>query len=86
MSGLGTLFSGTYIGVDIGKSSERQNQFTGLEVGPIIAEDLPGRQFVLRSDDPGSLDLRSPLFFRRVRVGQVVAQDLDRDGKGVTMT
>lgn len=85
VSGLGTLFSGAYIGVDIGKSSERQDQFTGLEVGPIIAEDLPGRQFVLRSDDPGSLDLRSPLFFRRVRVGQVVAQDLDRDGKGVTM-
>jgi len=71
--------------VDIGKSSKRQHQFTGLEVGPIIADDLPGRQFVLHSDDPGSLDLRSPLFFRRVRVGQVVAQDLDRDGNGVTM-
>jgi len=85
VSGLGTLFSGAYIGVDIGKSSKRQHQFTGLEVGPIIADDLPGRQFVLHSDDPGSLDLRSPLFFRRVRVGQVVAQDLDRDGNGVTM-
>jgi paraquat-inducible protein B len=85
VSGLGTLFSGAYIGVDIGKSSKHQDQFTGLEVGPIIAEDLPGRQFVLRTDDPGSLDLRSPLFFRRVRVGQVVAKDLDRDGKGVTM-
>jgi len=85
VSGLGTLFSGAYIGVDIGKSSKRQHQFTGLEVGPIIADDLPGRQFVLHSDDPGSLDLRSPLFFRRVRVGQVVAQDLDRVGNGVTM-
>ncbi|MDP9133118.1 MAG: MlaD family protein [Nitrospirota bacterium] len=85
VTGLGTLFSGAYIGMDVGKSSKRQDQFTGLEVGPVIAEDLPGRQFVLRTDDPGSLDLRSPLFFRRVRVGQVVAKDLDQDGKGVTM-
>jgi len=85
VSGLGTLFSGSYIGVDIGKSSKPQRHFVGLEVGPVVAADLPGRQFVLHSDDPGSLDRGSPVFFRRVRVGQVVASDLDQDGKGVTV-
>jgi paraquat-inducible protein B len=85
VSGLGTLFSGSYIGVDIGKSSKSRREFTGLEVAPVIAADLPGRQFVLRSDNPGSLERGSPVFFRRVRVGQVVASDLDQDGKGVTI-
>ena len=85
VSGLGTLFSGSYLGVDIGKSTKPRREFTGLEVAPVIAADLPGRQFVLRSGDPCSLDRGSPVFFRRVRVGQVVAQDLDQDGKGVTI-
>ena len=84
VSGLGTLFSGSYIGVGIGKSTKSRREFTGLDVAPVIAADLRGRQFVLRSDDPGSLERGSPVFFRRVRVGQVVAQALDQDGKGVT--
>ena len=35
--------------------------------------DVPGRQFVLRADDLGSLDVGSPVYFRRVQVGQVVS-------------
>jgi len=33
----------------------------------------------------GSLDIGSPVFFRRVEVGRVVAYQLDKDGKGVTL-
>ena len=86
VSGLGTLLSGGYIGIDIGKSRESRRDFVGLEVAPIVTAEEPGRQFVLRADDLGSTDVGTPIYFRRVTVGQVVATTLDKDGKGVTFT
>ena len=84
ISGLGTLLSGSYIGVDIGRSTIPLRAFTGLDVQPIVTGEDPGRQFVLHSEDLGSLDIGSPVNFRRLQVGQVVASTLDQDGKGVT--
>ena len=84
VSGLGTLFSGSYIGVDIGKSGKARTEFTGLNVPPVVTGDTPGRQFVLHSETLGSLDIGSPVYFRRVAVGQVVGSELDKDGQGVT--
>lgn len=86
VSGLGTLLSGAYIGMDAGQSKETRQHFSGLEVPPIITGDLPGRQFVLKSADLGSLDIGAPVYFRRVPVGQVVAYQLDKSGQGVDLT
>lgn len=86
VSGLSTLIGGSYIGVDAGVSSERQNKFIGLETPPAVSQEVPGRQFFLHSSDVGSLDTGSPLFYHRMQVGQVVATELDREGKGVTIT
>lgn len=85
ISGLGTLFSGSYIGVDVGTSSQPQREFTGLEIPPVVTADRPGRRFVLRGTDLGSLERGSPVYFRRVHVGEVVAVDLDQDGGGITV-
>ena len=85
ISGLGTLLSGSYIGVDIGKSDTTTHDFVGLEVPPIVTGDRPGRQFSLHANDLGSLDIGTPIYFRRVEVGEVVAYNLDADGRGVTL-
>ncbi|HJV36424.1 intermembrane transport protein PqiB, partial [Geomonas sp.] len=85
VSGLGTLIGGTYIGVDAGTSTESQDKFVGLETPPAVSMNVPGRQFVLHAADVGSLDAASPIFFRRLQVGQVISTDLDADGKGVTI-
>lgn len=85
ISGLGTLFSGAYIGLDIGRSTTKRNEFTGLEIPPIVTIDQPGRHFILRSDDLGSADLGTSIFFRHTQVGSVVAHELDQNGKGVTI-
>jgi paraquat-inducible protein B len=85
ISGLGTLLSGAYIGADAGSSEETAGEFTGLEVPPIVTRDASGRQFLLRSRDVGSLDIGSPVYFRRIKVGQVAAYELDGDGRGVTL-
>ena len=81
VSGIGTLVSGNYIGIDPGKSKKRSKQFVGLEVPSVVTAGQPGREFVLRADDLGSLGIGSPLYYRRLNVGQVIAYDLAGDGK-----
>lgn len=85
ISGLGTLLSGAYIAADGGISDETTKEFTGLEVQPTVTRDASGKQFMLHADDLGSVDVGSPIFYRRIKVGQVSAYDLDSDGKGVNL-
>ncbi|MDQ3186748.1 MAG: MlaD family protein [Pseudomonadota bacterium] len=85
VSGLTTLLLGAYIGADPGIATEKTDKFTGLEVPPIITRDASGKQYALHATDIGSLDIGSPVYYRRVKVGQVTAFDLDDDGKGITI-
>ncbi len=52
---------------------------------PVDTQDMPGREFVLRANDLGSLEVGSPVLFRRVKAGQIVSYALDPGGRGVTM-
>ena len=83
ISGLGTLLSGNYIGFESGKSDKQQRKFTGIEVPPVITRGQPGRQFVLKTENLGSLGIGSPIYYRRLQAGQVIAYELARDGKGL---
>ena len=85
ISGLGTLVSGAYISVDVGHSTAPRTQFVGLEIPPIVTSGLPGREFILHADDLGSLGVGSPVFYRHIASGQVVAYTLDPGGTGVTI-
>ncbi|GAP34546.1 PqiB family protein [Piscinibacter sakaiensis] len=77
VSGLGTLFSGAYIGVDAGVSEEEREQFVGLEAPPFMLRGEPGGSFVLVAENLGSLEVGSPVSYRRTRVGRVVGYQLD---------
>jgi paraquat-inducible protein B len=77
VSGIETLFSGAYIGVDAGESTKQKRHFTGLENPPFVLRGEPGRGFVLRTEDLGSLDVGSPILYKRNRVGRVVGYNLD---------
>jgi paraquat-inducible protein B len=85
ISGLGTLVSGAYIGVDVGHSTEPERYFEGLEVPPIVTSGLPGREYVLHAIDIGSLTIGSGVFYRHIPAGQVVAYSLDPGGESVTI-
>ena len=85
ISGLGTLVSGAYIGVDVGHSNEPERSFSGLEVPPIVTSGVPGREFVLHASDIGSLNIGSTVFYRHMPAGQVVAYALDPGGDSVTI-
>ena len=86
VSGLSTLLSGAYIGVDAGKSEETKTEFTGLEKPPQVARDEKGSSYILHGDNLGSIDVGSPIFYRRIQVGQVTSFDLDDSGRGIKMT
>ena len=83
ISGLGTLFSGAYIGMDPGKPGKKNLFFKGLETQPIVTTDLPGRHFMLKAERLGSLDIGKPVYFRQIKVGQVVAYEMKKDGQTV---
>src|SRR5262249_18328711 len=85
-SGPGTLLSGNYLGFAVGKSTKPQRTFTALEVPPIITGGQPGREFTLKAHDLGSLGIGSPIYYRRVQAGQVIAYDLAGDGDVVDVT
>ncbi len=77
VSGLGTLFSGAYIGVDAGVEDEERTHFMGLEAPPFVLRGEPGRTFELAAQDLGSLDVGSPVYYRRAQVGRVAGYTLD---------
>ncbi|KND59073.1 Paraquat-inducible protein B [Candidatus Burkholderia verschuerenii] len=85
VSGLGTLIAGSYVGMDLGVTKTKRYDYVGLESPPVITTDVPGREFVLKSDTMGSLDVGAPVYFRRLQVGQITSYELDADGMGVTL-
>lgn len=85
VTGLGTLLSGSYIAVDIGRTGESRRNFIALKQPPTFTSDTPGKVFVLRADNLGSLDVGSPVYFRRLQVGHVTGYELDQDGKALTV-
>lgn len=85
VSGIDTLLSGAFIGADVGESDTVADNFIGLEIPPAVSHGAPGRGFMLHADDLGSLDIGSPVYFRRIQVGRVVSYQLDKDGKGVSL-
>lgn len=88
VSGLGTLLSGAYISVDAAESTNGGDavyEFVGLEKPPEVTSGRPGSRFTLFASDLGSLEIGSPVYYRRIEVGQVIGYDLDESGKQVNI-
>lgn len=83
VSGLGTLFSGAYIGVDPALDGKPAREFDGLARAPVVTTDEPGRHFVLHSFRAGAFASGIPVFYRKIRVGEVTSSELDASGEFV---
>lgn len=83
ISGVDTLLSGAFIGADAGSAQARKKEFVGKETPPPITYGEQGKRFTLHTEDLGSLDIGSPVYYRRIEVGQVISYQLAEDGKGV---
>lgn len=78
VSGLETLVSAAFIEVDPGPG-EPQTEFTGLEAPPVLRYDAPGKEFVLVSDTLGSVATGTRVYFRQIKVGEVLGYELTPD-------
>jgi paraquat-inducible protein B len=83
VSGLSTLLSGAYIGIDPGKEGDDAEHFAGLETPPALTDNSPGSHFMLRANNLGSLDAGSPVYFRMIKVGQMISYRFAEDGQSV---
>jgi paraquat-inducible protein B len=85
VTGLGTLFSGAYIGMIPASEGKSLRHFKGLEKPPIVTGEVPGRKFKLEALRLGSLNPTSPVFFRQIKVGEVTDFALEAGGESVSV-
>jgi paraquat-inducible protein B len=82
VSGLGTLLSGAYIGLEPG-DGEAARSFAGLTEPPPISSNVPGREYVLTTSTLGSVSRGAPIYYRGLEIGQVLGYELTEDARAL---
>lgn len=86
VTGLETLLSGEFIGIDPSTDEgDTVYEFVGLETPPPFTSDVPGTTFQLVADTLGALDVGAPVYFRWLEVGRLTHYELDASGDSVAM-
>ena len=86
LEGLSTLASGSYLGMQPGRTAgKRRSEFTGREDPPVLEAEVPGRTFELQATRVGSVSVGSPIFFRDLNVGTVLGWDIGDMVESVTI-
>ena len=71
--------------MEIGQSKQKRRDFVALDAPPVVTGETPGRFFALKTPNLGSLDSGTPIYFRRLQVGQVASYELDTDGQSLSI-
>ena len=79
VSGLNTLLSGAYIGIDSSEDGNPSKSFIGLESPPPRENTVAGASINLQADNPESLHKGSPIYFKQFPVGQIDSVELSDD-------
>jgi paraquat-inducible protein B len=86
ISGLQTLFSGSYIDLlPAMEGGQQKRDFVGLENPPVLQSDVPGRTFLLNAARIGSLNLGSPIMYRDLEVGEILGWDIGEMARSITI-
>lgn len=91
ISGITTLFSGTYIGMlpQRAEGELQENESTvcyqALEEPPATKPNRPGREFKLMTDSMGSLDIGTPIFYKQLQVGEIINYRLSTENGQVEL-
>ena len=83
VSGLGTILSGAYISMQPGSPGKKMRHFTGLDSPPPLKMDIPGTRYVLTSPTLSSLDIGTSIFYRKLKVGEVINYQLDEKNNNI---
>ncbi len=86
ISGIGTLFSGTYVGMLPVRATDAETAnsaelacYEVLDEAPNVRPERPGRTYRLVTDAMGSLDIGTPIFFKQLQVGEVINYSLSAE-------
>ena len=79
-SGLGTLVSGAYIEIEPGTGAP-QFHFIGLEKQPVVKSEEQGKKITLVTQNLGSIDTGSPIYYQGLLAGEVMGYELGNDLK-----
>lgn len=77
IQGLDTILSGSYIGIQIGTSTQARREFTGLTSTPPVSLDTPGLHLKIRADALGSIQAGTGIYYRNVNIGEVQKYQLE---------
>ncbi|MEM6625190.1 MAG: MlaD family protein [Pseudomonadota bacterium] len=87
LTGLSTILSGAYIEVDWSRPpSSSRREFEGRDVPPLTPPGAQGRHVRLTSPDAGSASVGAPIYYRKLKVGQIESRELSEDFRQVTYT
>lgn len=83
ITGLDTLFSGTYINILPGEGKQA-TEFTSISEQPI---SIPNNALLLnlKNDNAASINVGTPIFFKKIQVGEVVQVRLDKSEQFVNI-
>ncbi|HEY7867065.1 MAG TPA: MlaD family protein, partial [Psychromonas sp.] len=84
ISGLDTLFSGSYINLQLGDGEYTTNFIAQTEQPITIPENA--RLINLQSENAGSINVGTPLFYKNIQVGEVADIRLDQSGQTVNIS
>lgn len=83
VSNLGTLINGVYIVMDPGEPGTYQTHFEGLNEPPLFESGEPGTPYILQAEELGSFDVGSPIYYRKIKVGEVTSYKLSENRSSV---
>ena len=83
VSGLETLVSGNYIAFKPLKEGAKTRQFNALASQPVPGESEGGISLVLRASELSSIQEGSPVYYRRLKIGEVTRYALADDSHSV---
>lgn len=85
ISGLGTLLSGPYIEIKPG-NGEKRSHFTGLTIPPQLKSNAEGKQFILETNNLGSMKPGTPINFHGITVGEVLSHELSAQANAIRLS
>ena len=85
VTGLGTLFSGSYIAMSPGPpESKKARKFVGLNEPPVKPMG-DGMNVVLTASRLHGLAIGAPIYYLDVKVGEITYSDINKEGTGVEL-
>ncbi len=79
ITGLDTIVKGSYFEIEPGTAQETTRTFTALDEPPPLSSRNAGLHLTLYSDEAVSLHPGSPVYFKKIEVGEVISNHLQDD-------